>query len=179
MSDAAAPALDAGRMVILGRLAAPWGVKGWIRVHSYTDPPVALLDYPVWQLAGRDGGWEPVRVLKGRPHGGGRDLVVALEGVPTPEAARRYVSRDVALPRAELPEPKPGEYYWDDLVGCRVETTAGVELGVVSHFHDFPAGPVMAVTGAGREHWVPLAARHLKRVDLAGRRLVVDWDPEL
>jgi 16S rRNA processing protein RimM len=177
MTDAPGPAAGAERMVILGRLAAPWGVKGWIRVHSYTDPPAAILSYPVWRLAGPGGGWETIHVLEGRPHGGGRDLVVALEGVSNPEDARRYVSRDVGLPRAELPAPGPGEYYWDDLVGCQVTTVDGVELGVVTHFHDFPAGPVMAVRGPERERWVPLE-RHLKRVDLDARRVVVDWDPE-
>jgi 16S rRNA processing protein RimM len=116
-------------MVILGRLAAPWGVKGWIRVHSYTDPPAAILDYPVWRLAGPGGGWEPIRVVEGRRHGAGRDLVVAIEGVSSPEDARRYVSRDVGLPRAELPAPGPGEYYWDDLVGCRVATESPQDDG--------------------------------------------------
>jgi len=176
MVDAAAPPGE--RMVILGRLGAPWGVKGWIRVSSYTDPPTALLGYPVWQVASADGSWESVRVASGRAHGAGRGLVVALDGVRSPEDAHRYVARDVGLPRSALPPPGPGEYYWDDLVGCRVVTVDGVELGVVSHFHEFPANPVMAVRGHGREHWIPLVPRHLKRVDLAARQVVVDWDAE-
>ena len=178
MKDAAGTSTAGERMVILGRLAAPWGIKGWIKVHSYTEPPLAILDYPVWLLAGAGGDWQPVKVLHGRAHGGGRDLVVALEGVASPEEARRYVARDVAQKRSALPAAAPGEYYWDDLVGCRVATVEGTELGVVTHFHDFPANPVMAVRGAARERWVPLVPRHLKRVDLAERRIVVDWDPE-
>jgi 16S rRNA processing protein RimM len=170
---------DGERYVVLGRLAAPWGVKGWIKVHSYTDPPLRILDYPVWHLARAGGGWEDVKVVSGRAHGGGQDLVVALEGVASPEEARRYVARDVGLRRAELPEPPPGEYYWDDLVGCQVTTLEGVALGTVMHFHEFPANPVMAVREpGGRERWVPLVPRHLKRVDLATRQIVVDWDPE-
>jgi 16S rRNA processing protein RimM len=178
MTDAAGPPAAGDRMVILGRLGAPWGVKGWIKVNSYTDPPAAILDYPVWHVGRADGSWESVRLRTGRAHGTGRSVVVELDGVASPEDARRYVSRDVGLPRSQLPEPAPGEYYWDDLVGCRVATVDGVELGVVSHFHEFPANPVMAVRGAGRERWVPLAPRHLKRVDLAARRIVVDWDAE-
>lgn len=176
MPDAAEPEGD--RIVILGRMAAPWGIDGWIRVHSYTDPPETILSYPVWQLAGPAGSWETVRVSGGRRHGTGRDVVVEIEGVASPEDARRYVARDVGLPRSALPPAGAREYYWDDLVGCRVATVDGVELGVVVHFHDFPAGPVMAVRGAGRERWVPLVPRHLKRVDLGARRIVVDWDPE-
>lgn len=175
----AASELDAERMVILGRLAAPWGVKGWIKVHSYTDPPVAILDYPVWQLARAGGGWEDIQVVAGRAHGAGHDVVVELAGVTSPEDARRYVARDVGLRRSLLPEPRAGEYYWDDLLGCEVVTEDGVELGVVTHFHEFPANPVMAVRGAaGKERWVPLVPRHLKRVDLAARRILVNWDPE-
>jgi 16S rRNA processing protein RimM len=174
----ALPTVVDDRMVVLGRLAAPWGVKGWIKVHSYTDPPAALLDYPVWQLGKPAGDWEEVRVVAGRPHGSGKDLVVELAGVTSPEDARRYVARDVGVRRSRMPAPAPGEYYWDDLVGCEVATLDGIELGTVTHFHDFPANPVMAVKGTAREHWVPLVPRHLKRVDLAARRLVVDWDPE-
>lgn len=179
MTDAATSPPAAERMVILGRLAAPWGIKGWLKVHSYTDPPTAILDYPVWQLTRTGGGWEAVKVVSGRAHGAGRELVVALEGVRNPEDARRFTSREVGLPRSALPAPAAGEYYWDDMVGCQVATMDGAELGVVSHFHDFPAGPVMAVRGSGGEHWVPLSPGHLKQVDLAARRIVVDWNPEL
>jgi 16S rRNA processing protein RimM len=179
MTDAAGPPRGPrDRMVILGRLGGPWGVKGWLKVNSYTDPPAAILNYPVWNVASAGGGWEKVTVRTGRAHGAGRSVVVELDGVGSPEAARRYVARDVGLPRSELPEPATGEYYWDDLVGCRVVTVDGVELGVVRHFHAFPANPVMAVRGSGREHWVPLVPRHLKRVDLAARQVVVDWDAE-
>ena len=168
----------ADRMVILGRLRAPWGIKGWIKVDSYTDPPAAILDYPVWSLAKADGGWETVTVVTGRPHGAGRLVVVGLEGVASPEDARRYVERDVAVLRSALPAPRAGEYYWEDLLGCRVATVEGVELGTVSHFLEYPAGPVMVVRDGTRERWVPLVPRHLKKVDLGERRVTVDWDPE-
>ena len=168
----------AERMVVLGRLRAPWGVKGWIKVESYTDPPGGILGYPVWSVAKADGDWEPVRVVSGRPHGAGRLVVAALEGIASPEDARRYTERDVAVPRSALPAPKAGEYYWEDLVGCRVVTLEGAELGVVSHFLEYPAGPVMVVRGGARERWLPLVPRHLKSVDLGARRVVVDWDPE-
>jgi 16S rRNA processing protein RimM len=166
-------------MVVLGRFGAAFGVKGWIKVESFTDPPEGLLEYPDWQVATRDGGWEPVNVLDGRLHGTGRTLVVAIEGVHSPEAAQQFGTRDVAVPRSELPEAGQGEVYWDDLLGCRAATVDGVELGVVSHFLEFPANPVMVVKGDGRERWIPLVPRHLKRVDLAAHRVVVDWDPEI
>ena len=135
----------ADRMVILGHLGAPWGIKGWIKVDSFTDPPAAILNYPVWQVARADGGWEPVRVVTGRPQGTGRLVVAGLEGVGSPEDARRFVGRDVAVPRSELPAPKAGEYYWEDLLGCRVATVEGVELGGMQPLPRLPGG-----TGDGR-----------------------------
>lgn len=175
--DAAGEA-PAERMVVLGRLGGPWGIKGWLKVESYTDPPAAILRYPVWHVAAPRGSWAVVKLVGGRPQGSGRTMVVELEGVATPEAARLWGQREVATPRSQLPPTRPGEYYWDDLPGCRVATVAGRELGIISHFHAFPANPVMVVRDGEAEHWVPLVPRHLKQVDLAARRVLVDWDPE-
>jgi len=166
-------------MVVLGRFGAAFGVKGWIKVESYTDPPEGLLDYPDWCVATRGGGWEAVDVVDGRLHGTGRTLVVSIRGIDSPEAVQRYGTREVAVPRSALPQAGEGEFYWDDLLGCRAATVSGVELGVVSHFLEFPANPVMVVQGDGRERWIPLVPRHLKHVDLTARRVVVDWDPEI
>jgi 16S rRNA processing protein RimM len=168
----------AERMVVLGRLRAPFGIHGWLKVDSYTEPPAAILGYPTWSVAAPGGGWETVRVIDGRPHGTGRQVVAGLEGVASPEAARRLAERDVAVPRTALPPTGPGEYYWDDLVGCEVATTDGVGLGVVRHFLEFPAGPMMVVERGGRERWIPLAPAYLRKVDLGLRRVTVDWDPE-
>ena len=179
MAGPAAMSEAAERMIVLGRLGAAWGVKGWIKVESYTDPPEGLLEYPVWNVARSDGSWESVEVLEGRVHGTGRSLVAALKGIASPEEARRYANREVAMPRAALPVPAAGEYYWEDLLGCRAVTPDGIELGVVSHFLEFPANPVMVIRDGARERWVPLVPRHLKRVDLDGRQVTVDWDPEI
>ena len=179
MRGPAAMSEAAERMIVLGRLGSSWGVKGWIKVESYTDPPEGLLDYPVWNVARSDGSWEQVRVREGRVHGGGRTLVVSVEGVGNPEDARRYANREIAMPRSALPEPAAGEYYWEDLLGCRAANLDGVELGEVAHFLEFPANPVMVIKDGARERWVPLVPLHLKRVDLDARRVVVDWDPEI
>lgn len=169
-------------MVVLGRLQAPWGVKGQIRAESFTDPPAGILEYPVWFLSrparGEDpGGWDEVRIVEGRAHGA-RHVVVSLPGVEDPETARLWTARDVAVPRSVLPPAEPGEYYWDDLEGCRVVTTDGVDLGTVAYLMDMPANPVMVVKGE-RERWLPLVREHVKRVDTAAKLVTVDWDPEI
>ena len=125
-------------MIVLGRFGAAFGVKGWLKVESYTDPPEGLLKYPELSVASRGGTWEPVKILTGRRHGNGRTLVVAVEGISSPEAAQIYGTREIAVPRSALPPTKPGEVYWEDLIGCTAVTLEGVELGVVRHFLDFP-----------------------------------------
>ena len=173
------------RRVLLGRIGAPWGVHGWLKVESYTDPPGALLKYPHWQLAGagsvKDSGagaaGPVVRLLEGRPFGGKRNLLVRLHGLDSPEVARQYSTLEIWVPRAELPPAAPNEYYWVDLIGLDVVTLDGVALGKVSHFVELPANPVLVVKQGGKEHWVPMAPAHVKRVDLAARRVEVDWEP--
>jgi len=168
-ANAAGPA---DRKVVLGRLVSAWGVRGWLKVRSFTDPPAAILDYPVWQVAAPGGQWQSVRLAEGRQQG--RDIVVRLEQVSDREAALVWCQRDVAVARSELPAPAAGEYYLDDLLGMRVVTLEGVELGQASHFVDLPANTVLVVRGE-REHWLPVVAKHVKKVDLGSRTVTVDW----
>ncbi len=165
----------AQREVTLGRIVGVFGVKGWVKVKSYTEPAEGILDYGAWHLLGPGAARATVRPLEGRRHG---TLVVArLEGVSDRDEAAALAHRDIAVPRAELPRPGEGQYYWADLEGLEVVTTEGTVLGRVDHFVETPANPVMVVRGE-RERWLPLVAKHLKSVDLDAGRVVVDWDPE-
>jgi 16S rRNA processing protein RimM len=162
----------------LGRLGAPYGIRGWVRVESYTDPPERLLEHREWVL--RLGGAERrnVRVAAARLHRDG--LVAQLEGVGNRNEAAALTGAVVEVDRAALPPLSEREYYRADLIGFRVRNLEGADLGAVSHFVDAPAGAVLvAKERGGREHWVPAAPRHLRSVDLAGREIVVDWPAEL
>ena len=167
---------------MLGRLGAPWGVHGWLKVESYTDPPEVLLDYPVWRLAPASAdapSGRTARVLAGRPYGGRKGLLVQLEGLVNPEQARELATQNIWVARAELPPPAANEYYWVDLIGLAVRTLEGVALGRVSHFVELPANPVLVVRDGDKEHWVPMAPAHVKRVDLGEGVVEVDWDPSV
>jgi 16S rRNA processing protein RimM len=161
----------------LGRLGAPYGVRGWIHVDSHTDPAEALLEYREWVLRLKSGERVTRRLIEGRSHGGA--LVAQLQGVTDREAAAALTGAWVEIERSQLPPAGEREYYRADLVGFTVVNLEETLLGTVSHFVDMPAGAVMVVTAAdGREHWVPSAPQHLKRVDLAKRLVVVDWPAE-
>jgi len=162
----------------LGRLGAPYGVKGWIHVESHTDPPQRLLEYREWVLRLRSGERLTRRVTAARAHGVG--LVAQLAGVGGRDAAAALTGALIEVERAALPPLGEREYYRADLIGFRVRNLEGAELGEVSHFVDAPAGAVLVARAAdGHEHWVLAAPPHLRRVDLVAGEIVVDWPAEL
>ena len=164
--------------VELGRLGAPYGIKGWIHVESHTEPRARLLEYPVWNLRLANGERLSRHLTQGRAHGQG--LVASLEGVADRDAAAALTGAVVEIERAALPEPAAREYYRADLVGFAVTNLEGTRLGRVSHFVDAPSGAVMVTKESdGREHWVLAQPRHLKKVDLEAGTIVVDWPAEL
>jgi 16S rRNA processing protein RimM len=162
----------------MGRLGAPYGIKGWIHVESHTDPPAGLLKYREWVVRLASGERVTRTVADGRPHA--RGLVVQLAGISDRSGAAQLTGGIIEVQRGALPRLNEREYYRADLVGCRVLNLQGADLGEVSHFVDAPRGAVMVTRGpGGREHWVLASPVHLRQVDLAARRVVVDWPAEL
>jgi 16S rRNA processing protein RimM len=164
--------------VELGRLGAPYGVRGWMHVDSWTDPPERLLEQSEWALRLPNGERVRRRVAEGRTHGNA--LAARLEGVSDRDAAAALTGAVVEVERAALPPAGEREYYCADLVGFEVENLEGASLGVVSHFVEAPRGAVMvSKEQGGREHWVLAVPKHLRRVDTARRKVLVDWPAEL
>ena len=170
---AARPAHEPG-VVVLGRIGAPFGVEGWVKVQSYTDPLEGIARYPVWELD-RGGSLSRVAVLDWKRAGPG--LAVRLEGVVSREAAQGLTGAEVRVDRAQLPPAGPGEVYWHDLVGLEASTPEGVPLGRVVGILDLPAHPVLVIEGE-RERLVPLVRERIAGVDLGAGRLILDWHPD-
>lgn len=166
---------DRSGRIELGRIVGAFGVGGWVRLQSYTEPPEQILDFAIWHADQPGSGCCELRPLRGRRHGKG--LVAQLAGVDSRTQAAALARSELWVERRALPAPMEGEYYRADLVGLTVETLDGQVLGRVDHFLDTPANPVMVVIGE-REHWLPAVPRHLRRVDLEGGRITVDWDPD-
>ena len=154
----------------VGRIVGVFGIKGWVKVQSFTDPVEGILDYAEWYLdhPGVAGTW---RVRDGRRQG--RQVVASLERIEDRDAAQRFVGARIAVKRGQL---APREYYRADLIGLRVVNAQGLELGRIVQFIDGPAYPLMVVRGS-KEHWLPATPQQLRRVDLAGGEVQVDWEP--
>jgi 16S rRNA processing protein RimM len=105
----------------------------------------------------------------------GGQLTVKLTGVRDRDEAAALRGAQVGVPRSALPPREDKDYYRADLIGFEVWNVAGARLGVVEHFVETPAHALMVVRG-DQEYWVPAVPRHLRRVDLEVRRVVVDWD---
>jgi 16S rRNA processing protein RimM len=164
------------RRVLLGKIVGVFGVKGWVKIQSHTEPREALFDYRPWLLRQR-GNEREIRKVEGRPQG--RGLVALLPGVDTREMAETLIGTEIWVDRAALPKPGQGEYYWIDLEGLAVATVDGVELGRVSHLFATGANDVLVVRDGERERLLPfLPGDVVKQVDLEGGRITVDWDPE-
>lgn len=171
----ASPAPPRTGPVVIGRISGLYGVRGWLRVFSYTEPRENIVDYSPW-LIQSDGQWRPVEVEDGRAQGKG--VVVKLAGCDDRDTAARYLGLDIAVNRDQLGELEPGEYYWADLEGLRVVTCDGVELGCVDHLFATGANDVMVVRG-DRERLIPFVQGDVIRsIDLQGGVMEIDWDPD-
>jgi 16S rRNA processing protein RimM len=158
----------------LGRIGSPYGIKGWVHVQSFTDPPERLLKYRDWIVGLMHADPAPMRVVEGRAHGSG--VVARLEGMEGRDQAARLQGALIRVPRSALPKLRKREFYQADLVGLAVTNLEGTALGAVDHFVETPGGSVMVVrNAAGLEHWVPATREHLAKVDLSAGHVVVAW----
>lgn len=159
--------------VILGRIVGLFGVRGWVKVHSYTEPREAVLDYRDWLLS-REGAWEPIEVAEGRQHGKG--IVVRLQGIEDRDAAAELLGSEIGVDRDTLPEAGDGQYYWADLEGLTVVRKDGTELGKVAYLMATGANDVLVVDGPV-ERLIPFVPETvILDVDLAAGVIRVDWE---
>ncbi len=155
----------------MGRVAGNYGVRGWIRVVPYSAEAGALGAHAKWWI-----GDVPYGIEASRVHSG--NLLAKLEGIETREQALVLKGSIVTLPRAALAEPEAGQYYWADLVGLEVVNAQGSVLGVVQGLFSNGAHDVMELAGDRSTRLVPFVPAVVRKVDLEGRRIEVEWGAE-
>lgn len=157
----------------LGRIVGLFGVRGWVKVFSFTEPREAILDYGHW-LLGRDDDWQRVAVEDGKRHG--KAVLAKLAAVDDRDAATELLDMEVAVERSDLPEPEAGRYYWTDLVGATVWHRHERELGTVRQLLETGAHDVMIVAGDA-ERLIPFVPGEVVLdVDVDARLIRVDWE---
>ena len=179
---------DTSGLVTVGKVVSVYGIKGWVKVMSYTDPKESIFSYSPWHLASADGSLEAVQVDEGREQGSG--LVAHLQGLDDRELARLYCQRDILVDKSQMPVLDEGVYYWHQLIGLKVYSSfqdgSGKErlLGVIRQMLETGANDVMVVAPCEgsvdkRERLLPYLTGHYGLdVDLSAGRLTIDWDPE-
>jgi 16S rRNA processing protein RimM len=180
--------------VEIGRIAEAWGVQGWFKVHAYSASPEALFSSKRWFLqasikdALQFGGTRKLAVIEAKEHAA--TVVAKAQDVDDRSAAEALRGARIFVPRSSFPTPSQGEYYWVDLIGLAVVNREGVALGQVTEL--LTTGPqtvlVLAYEDGDkameqlipqmRERLIPFVSAFVDTVDLAGKRITVDWQPD-
>ena len=164
------------RMILLGRLHGAFGVRGELKLESFTEPRSAILRYQPWILRDSSGRERELAGARGRETNKG--LVATFPEVADRDAAEALRGTEVWVSRSVLPPPKPGEYYWIDLEGLRVVNLEGADFGTVSHLFSTGANDVLVAQG-DRERMIPfLEPDYIKSVDFDAGVVTVDWDAD-
>ena len=163
------------KKILIGHIHGLFGVKGWVKVFSYTRPRTQILDYPCWYLG--DSGDRSVRLEQGKAHKDG--VIAKLHGIENRDEAVQLLQDKIWIDESELPALVDNEFYWYQLIGLQVTDTSNQPLGEITRLFETGANDVMVVRDKdGVEHLVPYVMdRVIRKVDLANKLMVVDWDP--
>lgn len=182
-----AQVMPGSKKVVIGRIAGVYGVKGWVKIQSFTSPMDNFLRYRQCELRA-DGAKEGQGITfdEGRLHGNG--LVAHIRGVDDRDQAAGYVGREVTIAADTLPALPDDEFYWHQLEGLRVSIVDGEGtrhfIGVVDHLMETGSADVLVIAPAAgsidtRERLIPFQlGQVVKSVDLSAGEMLVDWDPE-
>lgn len=164
------------KQVLLGRVRGAFGVRGELKLESFTEPADAIFRYQPWRLRDARGVERELTGARGRvtPKG----VVARFPDIEDRDAAEALLGTEVWVARDMLPPPKPGEYYWIDLEGLRVANVDGVVFGTVSHLFSTGANDVLVVQG-DKERMIPFAEPdYVRSVDFDAGLITVDWDAD-
>lgn len=173
-------------LTVMGRIVAPYGVLGWVKVVPDTEVLDGLKAYKKW-LIGKAPDWQEYKLKKLKIHND--VLLVKLDGVDDRDVAFALKGKQIAIPKSDLPEPEDDEYYWADLIGLGVKNQDNIYFGRVADLLATGANDVLVVKPAKlegdaeelhpaaekRERLIPFVADVITQVDIASKLVVVDW----
>ncbi|TCV99296.1 ribosome maturation factor RimM [Biostraticola tofi] len=167
--------------IVLGKMGSTYGIRGWLRVFSSTEDAESIFDYQPWFIK-RAGNWQHIELEGWKRHN--QDLIIKIKGIEDREAAGLLTNCEILVDSTQLPALDAGDYYWKDLMGCQVITTAGYQLGAVIDMMETGSNDVMVVKAnlkdafGIQERLIPfLDGQVIKKVDITAQLIEVDWDP--
>ncbi|WPC74597.1 ribosome maturation factor RimM [Vibrio porteresiae] len=167
--------------IVVGKLGSTYGIRGWLKVFSYTDNPESIFEYSPWFID-QKGEWIEFKVESWKRHNQG--MVVKLSGLDVREDAQLLTNLEIAIDPAVLPELSEDEFYWRELFGMQVVTTQGYDLGQVTDMLETGSNDVLVVKAnlkdafGQKERLIPfLEEQVIIKVDREAQRIEVDWDP--
>lgn len=159
--------------VVIGQFGRPHGVKGFVTVHSFTEPRDNILRYTNW-YAFLNNQWQPIKLLTVETHA--KAIIAQVEGYPERESVARLTNVEIAIAQEQLAKLAEGEYYWHQLIGMNVINTKGESFGVVSEILPTGSNDVLVVEGEKR-HLIPyLPNLYVLNIDNSQQTITVDWD---
>ena len=165
------PHLDEKKLLV-GKINGFFGVQGWIKIFSYTEPRKNILEYQPWYFID-NGTYKVIEITTGREQS--KTIIAQVKGIDNRDQAGQLIGQNLYIDKDQLPELDDDEHYWHELAGFRVINKNGVDLGVVDHLVDTGSNDVL-VTKGDKEHWIPYIDPYLILVDKQNRVISVDWD---
>ncbi len=169
--------------IVLGKIGACYGVKGWMKITAYTESMEGIFDYSPWLLF-EQGKWREVKVSQWRIHGG-KAVVAELEGITTREQAQALTNCEIAILPEQMGNLPEDEFYWRDLIGCEVVNTKGYNMGKVDQILETGSNDVLVVKANAKdafgkgERMIPFVTEQfIIKVDSEAKQILVDWDPD-
>ncbi|WP_141670397.1 ribosome maturation factor RimM [Gilliamella sp. Choc3-5] len=173
--------MNTENLIVVGKLGSSYGIRGWLRIFSFTEFPDSIFDYTPWYIQ-RAGQWQEVIVESFKPHN--HDMIVKLKGIDDRDQAIALTNIEVFVDAEKLPALSNGDFYWKDLIGCRVKTVNNYDLGQVTDLMETGSNDVLVVKAnlkdafGATERLIPFVDNQfIKQVDLTAKMIVVDWDP--
>ncbi len=159
--------------IIIGRFGRPHGIKGFVTVHSFTEPRDNILRYAHWN-AYINYEWQPIKLLNVEVQN--KSIIALVEGYADRDMAARLTNIEIAIPKEHLEELSSGEYYWHQLIGMNVVNSKGESFGKVVEIIPTGSNDVLVVQGEKR-HLIPyLPDQFVLSVDNSQQLITVDWD---
>ncbi len=162
-------------LVVMAQIAAPFGIKGWVKLQTFTESPDSLDAYASWLVRGPKG-WEEFELEEFAVNAKG--AVAKFKGFDDRSAAELLRKRDIAIPRDALEQPADGEHYWIDLIGAEVVNTLGERLGKIETLMETGANDVLVVRDGTTELLIPFIDEVIVKVDRHAKVVTLNWQKD-